>query len=682
VLILFSLTLFLSAFLLFVVQPMEAKAVLPVLGGAPAVWNTCMVFFQAVLLAGYGYAHFASSRLGVRRHVPIHLALLTLILVPAPLSGRLPAPPASDQPMLWLLGVLAVSVGPAAFALATTAPLLQRWLAESRHAERGDPYFLYGASNLGSMAALLGYPFVIEPHVSLAAQRGLWRIGFVALALLIGACGFVWWRRGAGSPPAIPATAATGEPPTRHRMIRWIVLALVPSSLMLGLTTYITTDIAPIPLFWVVPLALYLVTYVIAFSRPHPVVQRVAIALLPVAILGLIAVHVAGTRLTMGVRIAAHLAAFFDAALVCHGELAASRPGASHLTRFYLALSTGGVLGGALNALVAPVIFPCVVEYPLVIALVALLKPGAAGRLGRAWTVLGVAAGVIFLAQAFGRSAGITLAMRRDFFGPIRVRTDATREIVGLQHGTTVHGIQRRDPAWRGEPLGYYSRPGPIGQVFAVWDSTRAGDPVGVVGLGAGTLACYARPGQVMTFYEIDPAIERVARDTSMFTYVGDALARGARVSVVLGDARLRLAGSTQHYALLVLDAFSSDAIPVHLLTREALRVYLDHLEPGGLLAVHFSSRYVALDPELAALAHGAGLECRIEDDPGAAAVERDLERVPSRWVVMARDETALGGLASDPRWKLPVRVAAREWTDDFSSLATLIQWGARPPAE
>jgi hypothetical protein len=710
VLLLYGSALFLGAFLLFLVQPMVAKMVLPLLGGAPAVWNTCMVFFQAVLLAGYAYAHWLPARLGARRHVPIHLAVLALPLLLLPLRVASSIPPVTERPVPWLLGLLVVMVGAPAFALATTAPLLQRWFTAGTHRQRHDPYFLYAASNLGSLAALIGYPFVIEPRLKLATQNHAWSAGYALLLALVAGCAWVAWRgsgreagtgaeAAAGAAPASTSSPAAERPLTRTRVLRWIALALAPSSLMLGVTTYSTTDIAPIPLFWVVPLALYLLTYIIAFSRPHPAVHRVAITLLPVAIVALVIAHRLGTASPIGARIAFHLAAFFDAALVCHGELAATRPASRHLTAFYLWLSVGGALGGVLNALIAPLLFPCIVEYPLMIALVAMLRPRVAravaprprgaravpvapgaeptGRLGWAWSAFGALAGLVFLVQAFGAPVGVTLELHRDFFGIIRVRTDAEHRVVGLQHGTTLHGLQDRTPALRQVPLGYYSRLGPMGQTFAAWDSLHRGRPVGVVGLGAGTLACYARPGQVMTFYEIDPAIERVARDTSMFTYLADAEARGARLRVVLGDARLRLRQSNERYDLLVLDAFSSDAIPVHLLTREALRVDLDHLAPDGILAVHFSSRYVKLDPALAALARGANLACRIQDDAESDSIGGALEHVPSRWVVMARGEAALGNLVRDPRWNVEARPASREWTDDYSSLASLIQWGA-----
>ncbi len=692
---LYSLTLFVGAFLLFLVQPMVAKMVLPLLGGAPAVWNTCMVFFQAVLLAGYAYSHALPARLGIRRHAPLHAGLLLLPLATLPLRTAGWVAPVAENPVLWLLQMLAVTVGAPAFALATSAPLLQRWFAESAHTERRDPYFLYVASNLGSMAALIGYPLLIEPRLPLAAQSRLWTAGVGLWVALTALCA---WRLARTRPaaPASTAEAATKDraatppqresaddaaAPSRARRARWILLSLLPSSLMLGVTTYITTDIAPIPLMWVIPLALYLLSFIIVFARPPALLQRVAVALLPVAILSLVAIPIAGALIGIGERVGIHLAAFFVAALVCHGELAATRPSSRHLTAFYLWLSVGGVLGGVLNALIAPWLLPGLFEYPLLIAAIALLGPRVVNRTeakargSRAWPLFGAVSGLIFLLQAFGGSAGNTLLIHRNFFGVIRVKEDAERHLIGLQHGTTVHGIQSRERARRQEPLGYFSRPSPVGQVFAARDSAHPGENIGVVGLGAGTLACYARRGQAITFYEIDPAIERIARDTLYFTYVSDALARGARLRVVMGDARIQMARSSERYGLLVLDAFSSDVIPMHLLTRQAVHMYLAHLEPGGVLAFHVSSQYLRLEPALAALAVDAGLIAFIQRDAAADTAERSLGRAPSRWVVMARDEGALGDLVRDPRWRDPGAPMPRTWSDDFSSLAGLILW-------
>jgi hypothetical protein len=704
---LFSFTLFLGAFLLFLVQPMVAKMVLPVLGGAPAVWNTCMVFFQLVLLGSYAYAHALPQRLGVRRHAALHLALIALAFValarlalPARLAGA--AAPAVENPVWWLLGLLSTTMGAPALALATGAPLLQRWFASSAHAERQDPYFLYVASNAGSLAALIGYPLLIEPRLTLAAQSKLWTDGVGLWVVATLACAISLWRaRGAGEAAAATPAAADEAPLTRPQALRWVLLALVPSSLMLGVTTFMTIDIAPIPLLWVAPLAIYLLTFIIAFARPGLTVRRGALVLLPLAILALAAMPIFGSRLGIGGRIGVHLAAFFIAALVCHCELASTRPASRHLTAFYLWLSAGGVLGGLLNALVAPALFPRILEYPLLIAAIALLRPktpteapstgtfrkrarsaktsraGASGKardFGAAWLTLGAFAALVFTIQAFG-GTGATVFTHRDFFGLIRVKLDREHGLIGLQHGTTVHGVQSVDPARHREPLGYYTRGGPLGQLLASRAATHPGENLGVVGLGAGTIACYADSGQSLTFFEIDPAVERVARDTTYFTYLSDAVRRGVRLHVALGDARLELARTNERFGVLVLDAFSSDAVPVHLLTREALAAEIARIAPGGVLAFHLSSRYVRLEPAIAALARDANLAARFQHDAYATAADRAVGRSSSRWMVMARSEADLGAIANDPRWSAPGEALARVWSDDFSSLVGLVVW-------
>jgi hypothetical protein len=707
--LLFSATLFVSALLLFLIQPMIAKMVLPLLGGSPSVWNTCMVFFQAVLLAGYAYAHALPSRLGVRRHAIVHLAVLALPIALLPVRVTAWSRPDVVHPVPWLLGLLVVSVGAPAFAIAAAAPLLQRWFADTGHLAGRDPYFLYAASNAGSMCALIGYPLVLEPHIGLRLQNLLWGVGYGALLVLTIACAIALLRARPAAPEAARADVDPGDaavaPPTWREKARWAVLAAIPSSLMLGVTTYITTDIAPVPLFWVIPLALYLLTYIIAFARPPRWIARAAAMLLTPLVIALMIAHPFHSVLPITAVLALHLSAFFVAALLCHGELAETRPPARDLTAFYLWLSIGGVIGGALNALVAPVIFPQVVEYPLVIALVFVLRssrapaptPAAAPRKfqgkraavrpqaqpvrrGRGWAVFGALAALVFFIQSYGGDPRYIRLSERNFFGVHRVKLDPVRQLIGLQYGTTVHGMQSTDPAKRNNPLGYYYPTGPIGEVFAAWEPMHPGRPIAVVGLGIGSLSCYAKSGQAMTFYELDPEVIRLARDTTYFTRLSDAEARGVKLTVVLGDARLQLRRSGDRYALLILDAFNSDAVPVHLLTREALQTYLDHLEPGGLLAIHISSQYFRLEPVVKALAHDAGLEILEDLDPASDPIERDAGKVASRWVVMARTRADFGALADNPQWHIPAgREGVGEWTDDYSNLPGVILWGGNP---
>jgi spermidine synthase len=748
--ILFAFTLFVSAALLFLVQPMIARMILPALGGTPAVWNTCMVFFQAALLAGYAYAHAAPAWLGVRRHLGVHGLLLLLPLAFLPLAVlSAGSPPPQDNPIVWLLVVLTAAVGAPFFLVATSAPLLQTWFAASGHPAAKDPYFLYGASNTGSMLALVGYPTLVEPHLTLDQQSWLWTAGYVLLALLTVVCATFGPRPASASAErAIPKPSSDpGAPkPTPRQYAHWIALAFVPSSLMLGVTTYFTTDIAAIPLLWVVPLASYLLSFIVVFARRQWVPHETWCRAWPLVLVGLIFLMISsGThQMHAGVAMLAHIVGLFVAAMVCHGELARHRPGAAHLTAFYLCMSLGGVLGGLFNALLAPLIFTHVIEYPLSLVLVCFLLPPkprdeqSESRGPATWSpfdliapalaalltggvVMGllgttdsqestvswlrgvppaVSALVVFLPAlllCFACSArpirfGLAIAAvllasfickdlrsdvlhrERGFFGDLHVRHDSSGRYVQLIHGTTLHGMQSRDPASRGEPLTYFHKTGPVGQLFAALAGEEAPRRVAVMGLGIGTLASYATPGQDWTYYEIDPAVVRLAWDPRYFTYLQDAQKHGARMQVVLGDARLKMAeAEAGAYDLIVLDVFSSDSVPVHLLTHEAIALYLDKLAPGGRLVFHISNRYLHLEPVLAAAAAEARLCALICDD--AAPTDVPGKR-SSTWAVMARAASDLAPLRTLPAWRTPEpqdQVAL--WTDDFSNVLRIFRW-------
>jgi SAM-dependent methyltransferase len=703
----YALTLFASATLLFSVQPMAAKMVLPLLGGTPAVWTACMVFFQAALLAGYAYSHWVPTRLGVRRHALLHLGLLLLPFLALPISLRGEAPPGATDPVEWLLVALAVTVGPAFFAVATSAPLLQRWFAGSSHAAARDPYFLYGASNLGSMVALLAYPIVIEPRLGLAEQTWVWTVGYGILVALTGACVVPVILRPerqdqnalAASEHALPRPGpAHGRTPSFATRLRWTALAFIPSSLVLGATIYITTDVAPIPLLWVIPLALYLFSFILAFARLPVFIQRGFILLFVLAVGTLAALQGFGVTLAVGEAVALHLTAMFAAAMVCHMELARTRPAVEYLTEFYLWIALGGVLGGVFNGIVAPHVFDRIVEYPLLFAAPCLLRPRVGPRrleealprrarprgwgsrgdraVTAAWLLLGIVLAEVFYAGSLEVQQGFTLERReRSFFGVMRVQeADGYRY---FSHGTTLHGAQSLDPKRRDEPLTYYSRSGPIGDVFQAFQGARAKQEVALVGLGTGSLACYADAGQKWTFFEIDPTVERIAADPRYFTFLHDAEGRGVDLHVVFGDARLQLARVETSYGLIVLDAFSSDSIPVHLLTREAVQLYLRKLAPGGILAFHVSNKYVMMPPVLAELARDAGLCCYFREHLNLSKAERAALHLRSTWVVMVRKPDDFGPLAHDPRW---VRVAgsragARVWTDDYCNIIDSIIW-------
>lgn len=673
---------FLGAALLFLIQPMLAKLVLPSFGGSPMVWNTSTLFFQTLLLAGYFYVHVTTRRLGPRRQPWVHLVLLLLPLLVLPVGlPDHPAPDPGTEPALWLLRVLLVAVGLPFLLLATTGPLLQRWFSWSGHSRAQDPYFLYAASNAGSVVGLLGYPFVIEPTVGLAAQTRWWSIAYVGFLLLVATCGVLAARAarrtrlGPVEAPE-PAVAISDEPPSAvsaKQRLTWVALAFVPSSLMLGVTTHVSTDIAAIPLFWTVPLAVYLATFVVAFARSSRRPPRVAAAVAAALAIPALLDVAADWNPAVWLLVALHLAVLAAAGLAAHGRLAAGRPPPSQLTGFYLWVSVGGALGGLLNGLVAPVVLDRVLEYPLVLALVPLLLVGRPENGSRSrWLVRQpvVWATGLLVIGALGASLVSARVLLRDrtFYGSYRVTGTAERH--ALIHGTTLHGWELLDGPNAGEPTSYYSRGGPIGDVMTAYGGDPAFRRVGLVGMGVGTLAAYGRPGQRMDFYEIDPAVVRIARDSGLFGFLSRS---AADVHVVIGDGRLRLMRAPDSaYGLIVLDAFSSDAIPVHLLTEEAIAGYRRKLAPGGVLAVHITNRHLDLAPVLAAQADRLGLVALRRTQSGRGELS-----ATSDWVVLAREDADLEPLRSMGGWAEPTRDKdVRGWTDDYSSLVQVLDVG------
>ena len=723
---LFATTLFFSAFLMFLLEPMVAKMLLPILGGAPMVWNTCVVFFQVTLLAGYGYAHATGRRLDVLRHRSLHLVVVAVPLAVLPFAARPDWTPPPGNPILWLLVVLATAVGLPFFALATSASVLQHWFARTDHTSARDPYFLYAASNLGSLLALAVYPTVIEPLLPLGAQSRLWAMGYAAFVLLIAACAFVMHWHGlrgdaflAATSPARTSTSQSDSAVSPFRRARWLLLSFAPSSLMLGVTSYVSTDIAAVPLMWVVPLSLYLITFVLAFSTFGDRARAIARRAAPILVVALVGCWVTDTRGPLLLIVPLHLAAFASLALHCHGDLAHDRPSASRLTEYYFWISLGGMLGGLFNTLVAPAIFSGIVEYPLALVLACLCASGALVSIRRAaveglalWVGIGaVTAAAVTLIQRAGAApvvlfaaaailsliafsqrrspvrfaastAGILTAAalfanvnepilhaERTFFGVYRVMQDRHADFRALAHGTTLHGMQALDPARRHEALTYFHRTGPFGQALGALPAAGSARDIAVIGLGVGTLGTYAQPGQTWTFFEIDPAVDRIARTSAYFTFLDDC---GDTCRVVFGDARLSLLKTPSKYDLIVLDAFSSDAIPVHLMTKEALSLYVSHLTPSGVLLFHISNRHLQLSPVLARLASSLDL---------LALEQVDLMKKPeptgktsSDWMIMARTRADLGPLVRDARWFVP-RVGAGTplWTDDFSNILSVL---------
>jgi hypothetical protein len=722
-----------SAALLFWIQPLVGKMLLPVLGGSPSVWNSCMLFYQCSLLGGYGYALIAARRLSLRTQAVTQLVLILLAALLLPIgfsAARLQSLSRYEHPVIWLLGILLVTVGLPFFILSTNGPLLQNWFSRTRHASAKDPYYLYAASNLGSFIALLAFPFLLEPRLSLTIQSRFWAYGYAAMALVIAACAIAAWR--AGSSPSRgteidtePDVSSNHEPLTWRHRLGWLGLAFVPSSLMLGATLYVSTNIAAAPLLWVVPLAIYLLTFILAFARTRTPQFQPIMRMFPATALILTFVYLSGATEPVWFLVPLHVVFFFMAAMICHGRLARNRPHARHLVEFYFWIGLGGMAGGLFNAVLAPAIFSTVLEYPiamvlaclafrpagwnaneskpswmdvafpaavfLVTAILALvIRPAAmshveklaiivgipmmAGYMFRRQPLrLGLAVAAIMLGSAFYPGAAPrSLHVERSFFGVLRVTTNASGQQHQLYHGDTIHGKQFTDPARSCEPLAYYHRRGPLGDVFEALGAKAPANRFAVIGLGAGAMVTYAKTGQEWTFYEINPAILEIAQNPEFFTYLNGCAP--VPIRTVLGDARLKLQEAPAgYYGLLVLDAFSSDAIPIHLITREAIQLYLSRLAPGGMLVFHISNRSLDLSRVLAGVVTREGVAGFVND-----ARERDVAGGldPSCWAVIARSEKDLGSLTSIPRWKsLKTQPQPVVWTDDFSNILHVIKW-------
>ena len=737
--ILFAVAIFTSAALVFVVQPMVTKLVLPMLGGSPAVWNTAMVFFQTALLAGYGYAHLLQKVGSIKTQVAIHLGLLLAAALFLPLSvNGLLGDPDPAAPILWLLATLTLSVGAPFAVLSATAPLLQAWYARVRagHADGQNPYVLYAASNLGSFLALLSYPIVIEPLATLSGQRGWfgWSGGYVLFVLMVVGLAFTVWRRRLDR-TSEPAQLAASDPiPWREKGIL-VLLAAAPSSLMLGVTSHLSTDVALAPFLWVLPLALYLLTFVIAFQN-RPWIPLNVTLVIQAATGAIVVLIVAFRSANWAMAFGLHLTAFFFAALMCHQLLAARRPPPDRLTEFYLLMSLGGVVGGAFTALLAPVIFNMVWEYPLMLVLVGLARPWGRGRLtgthigtlvaaavvaaspvvlsiwlnandgARGWFYANFPLGMDQLAMVMLMPAAICAFLVRDralvftailvmitlsaqwiargydwslsersFFGVMRVANSPDPRLGGdvhvLMHGTTLHGAQARDGRFDCVPTLYYAASTPIGQA-ATMVGQRGPARIGVVGQGSGAMATYKRTEDTMTFFEIDPMVNDLSRDPRWFTYISHCAS--GPINTVLGDARLTLAKETPgSYDLLIIDAFSSDAVPTHLLTEEAIAGYLALLKPDGVVLLHLSNRN--LDITLPAIAAAQSLgrpslhQIYYEGDDTPEMAEASTEAL-----ILSPTAAGLADFRADPRWNTPARTAVRPWTDDYVNLFGSLQ--------
>ncbi len=727
ILIVYTVSIFVSALLLFSVQPLFTKMILPRLGGSPAVWSIAMVFFQSLLLFGYAYAHYLMTIRNRVIPVIVHLTLLIIALLTLPLAiGESWSSPPESGYALWLSGLFAVTIGLPFFALAANNPLLQAWFVRAGHPAARDPYFLYASSNIGSFLALLSYPALLEPMLSLRMQNLLWTCGYGLLIVLIAGCGILLLR----APPCqtLESTTGAAAAPAINWASRgrWVFLAAVPSGLLIAVTAHISTDVAAAPLLWVLPLSVYLLTWVLVFQARPLLPHRSMLLLQPLAIVSVIMLLAGGTERNLFVLLGGHLFCFFVIAMACHGELARTRPPAQHLTGFYVALSLGGMVGGLFAGLIAPFSFSWIAEYPILVALAALCRPGnqaPAPRWGRwywgALTLLAVmliapsylsaeaaqyldhfrmpiiiavaiAAMIAAIILKVGRwkfAATIGLALLlirilpgdrghvetvRSFFGVHKIVATTDGRYHLLMHGTTVHGAEKvlnddgTPVTGRPEAISYYYKESGISRAIAAVRA-RKGGPLraAVIGLGSAALTCASQPGENWKFFEIDQAIVDIARDPKRFSFIQKC---HPDLQPVMGDARLTFAKEPDGvYDLIVVDAYSSDAIPVHLATREAMTIYKSKLAPHGTIVVHVSNRHLELASVIVGIANANNLKSWVYfNNP-----RRDTEYILANNVVIsARDESDVGDIAHSDAWKAasPDKLQ-RVWTDDYSNI-------------
>ncbi len=748
--LIFTLTAFVGSFLLFMVQPLAGKLILPCLGGAPAVWTACMLFFQTVLLFGYVYAAQAIKKVGCEKQSVLHILLLVLGFVFLPLSIDFSGlDSAIHQPVTWMLAKLVASIGFLFFVVSANAPMVQRWYSTIGQRDSTDPYFLYAASNVGSLVALLGYPLVMEPNFSVSDAREIWSGGYLVLTFLVLVCSFIVWKdSGKDSKNEQDQSESSKLEPSMLQKLKWVFWAFIPNSCMLAVTMHISTDVASIPLMWVIPLAIFLVSFILVFAKIDFWREFAWDSYL--APFGTVFATVFFLRMSdpAWLSIGVHFSLLFIICMSFHSRLAKSRPQSEFLNSFFVWMSVGGILGGIFNSVVAPMVFKTQLEYPLTI-IVAIIGIGFVNKeskdnslkrllfsflflllVTQIFGYFSVAYSkklfsdkgmVIFLACAtylfaflrarkisgfvflFLMSLGLhfyttslsCIKTDRSFFGVMRIVKEvfSTEEIIGnkmvtktydmvykLRHGTTLHGVERKLKIRPIFPLSYYSREGPIGEVFRLMKINRRGKSVAVVGLGCGTLAYYGRDWQKFDFFEIDPEVIKIATDKDYFTYLARCK---SKYRILAGDARVNLSTKIQDrfYDLMVLDAFSSDSIPVHLLTKEAIQLYKSKLKPGGVLAFHISNRFFDLRPVLARICADLGLKCFYRYDfPQQYSVKYDwydLQNLSSSlWLIAAKEEASIRGVFAYNKWRKPVFPEGfKTWTDDYSNLLGVYNW-------
>ena len=714
-----AVTLFVSAFLLFCCQPMVGKMVLPSLGGAASVWTTCVLFFQTMLLAGYLYVYFLGRLRNPKHQLVIHLILLASVFVALPIRFRGSMPVGGASPVAWELVHLIRGVALPFFVVSATAPLLQGWFSKTNDPAAQDPYFLYAASNAGSLLALLLYPFVFEPRLGVSAQSLAWLIGYVVLVILVLIAMSEFWKlrtQSRGQQSTVPPSSVT--------RVSWLAASFVPSALMLAVTTHLSVNLASVPFLWTVPLAVYLLTFILAFGRRIRISGAHISFVAPVILLLLVPIFAAGPVRNpvfyLGL-LAAHLILLFVGGLLCHTSLARTRPVTEHLSEYYAWIAFGGALGGAFAAVIAPLLFTNVLEYPLLVAALAFFRQPQDARRSR-WDALFVLPLLALVAGALGLSkwykvpisaslalgiliymviglAGVAFHRRRwlfasglaavllvftafivpalkdteqlhvarNFFGVKQVLFDQNRNERKLLHGDTMHGLEGIDPARSGRPLSYYMPSGPLGDLMAMLKD-RPNQEIGVLGLGSGTIAAYTQPNRQITFFEIDPQVEFIARH--FFSFLPRC---GDRCSVILGDGRLSIQEQPdQRFDLLILDAFNSDAIPAHLLSSEAIALYQRKLKPDGAILFHVSNRYLRIRELVTALARDAKLPALYRDDED----DREPGKARSAYVILALVPETVRDLSQTRNWfDVSYIDTVQPWTDDYSNLFEILRW-------
>jgi hypothetical protein len=731
----YALTLLISAALLFSVQPMFSKLILPLLGGTPQVWNTAMLFFQLCLLGGYAYAHGMSRFLSMKAQALVHVALLLLFLLVLPFG--IPegwSPPRDHDPTIWQLSLMAMTVGGPFFILAGSAPMLQRWFSLSGHKDADNPYFLYGASNLGSLSALLAYPVIIEPLLNLPDQAMAWKYGYIALmAFTVFAALAVW--------TSVPKEKFSTLKNTLVQAIswklraHWLLLAFIPSSLMLGVTMFITTDIATVPLLWIMPLALYVGSFILAFAKKPLMSSKQLAFVFALSLIALMGLKVAFNYISLNpaLLISLHLTVFFLAALLCHSELAKAKPDASRLTEFYLFMSLGGALGGFFNAIIAPQLLLIPIEYGLMLAAAAFMRfsnepehslKNMIAHLKRQNSDLffGLSAFMVYviiivayfnfnMAQSILAATSATIIggcllllahtrwtfalmiafllatfplgffwgqnlfkkiiyQDRNFFGVAKVIDMQANERV-LLHGTTNHGAQSQNEKFRLTPLSYYSEKSPLNDAMLYFNRKSGPQNVGVIGLGIGVTACFAKQGRHYDFFEIDPEIAAIAENKDLFTFLSDCK---SPYEIILGDGRLTIAEKPEkHYDFIIIDAFSSDNIPVHLLTTEALSLYMQKLKDGGAIVMNISNNFLDLEPVLAENAKALDVLSYSHINVGGKFEGTDISYYPSHWMVLTKSKT-FGTFLEDKGWTEGIfREGVKPWSDQYSNILSVL---------